>query len=174
MTGVLCTFGCTPCCGLLCWIKPNVISFLCAPRYLVIRFSWSSFHPWEGKCCVQEFVSKDALWNKELFPFFSYHFLLPLRWPFLLRPCGWWRNIRQQVWFLMAWLSPQTAVRRCVSTGFQVIDRQIEIQSLVSICCGTAAKQWKCKWMQHWDCRLQYESVFSQHISHLSAFIPFI
>ncbi len=27
----------------------------------------------------------------------------------------------------------------------QVIDRQIEIQSLVSICCGAAAKQWKCK-----------------------------
>lgn len=52
------------------WIKRNVISFLCAPCYLVIRFSWSGFHPWVEKCCVQEFVIEDALWNKELFPFF--------------------------------------------------------------------------------------------------------
>lgn len=55
-----------PCCSLLCWIKRNVISFLCDLCYLVIRWSWSSFHPWEGKCCVQESVSKDALWNTEL------------------------------------------------------------------------------------------------------------
>lgn len=50
------TFGCSPCCGLLCWIKRNVISLLYAPRYLVIRCSWSSFHSWEGKCCVQELM----------------------------------------------------------------------------------------------------------------------
>lgn len=58
-----------PCCSLLCWIKRNVISSLCDLRYLVIRWSWSSFNHWEGKCCVQELVSEDALWNTELFPF---------------------------------------------------------------------------------------------------------